>query len=458
MRLRKYLTREKSRQRGSSLLILAAGMVALIGLMGLAIDLVTLYLGKSEAQRSADAAALAGAQEFVLSGFTSGVVTQATAQTLATNQAIAVGQKNLVGGSVPSIPSGNVTFDFSHAGDPLITVAVNATMPTYFMKIFGVTTASIVASATAEAYNPAGTATVGPTLCASCLKPFLVPNCDPDHLVATPTTSANANVNCPLDTGKAQDYFLDPSSNYSIKHPGAAPSGVVGETWSLHSGGPKSNTPSQWFSIAFLGSQSKAAWRANIAACNTDAIVCGTVLQTLDGHAVGPADQGIERLIHATGLGLGQGQDTINTAGGTLPYPMFAGSNNPLVTAGRMATGAQVVQSDSLVTVPVYDSYNTATAACTSLPSPNCPPPPLTPGKDQVTVVGYLQMFITDVQHTGPDDIITAIIINIMSCGAGIGGTCGPGGNQGAGGGGSGTGGTVTAGGAGFVPVRLVHP
>jgi hypothetical protein len=434
-------------------------MVVLIGLMGLAIDLVTLYTGKSEAQRSADAAALAGAQEFVLSGFTSGVVTQATAQTLATNQAIAVGQQNLVGGSAPSIPSGNVTFDFSHAGNPLITVAVNATMPTYFMKIFGVNTASIVASATAEAYNPAGTATAGPTLCSSCLKPFLVPNCDPGHLVPTATTSASANVNCPLDTGQAQDYFLDPSTNYGIKHPGAVSSGgVVGESWSLHAGGPRVNTPSQWFAIAFLGAQSKSAWQANIATCNTDAIVCGTILQTLDGHAVGPANFGVETLIHASGLGLSQGQDTINTAGGTLPYPMFAGSNNPFVTAGRITAGTQVSQSDSLVSVPVYDSYNTATAACTSLPSAGCPPPALTPGKDQVKVVGYLQMFITDVTHQGQDDIVTAIIINIMSCGANLGGTCGAGGNQGAGGGGSGTGGTVTAGGAGFAPVRLVHP
>jgi len=112
--------KRKGRQQGSSLFIVGAAMLALVGLMGLGIDLVALYLGKSEAQRSADAAALAGAQEFVLSGFVSGVVSQATVQTLATNQAIAVGQKNLVGGTAPSIPSGNVTFDFTHAGNPLI--------------------------------------------------------------------------------------------------------------------------------------------------------------------------------------------------------------------------------------------------------------------------------------------------------------------------------------------------
>ena len=429
--------RREGRQRGSSLFIVAAAMLALVGLMGLGIDLVALYLGKSEAQRAADAAALAGAQEFVLSGFTSGLVTQAAAQTLATNQAVAVGQKNLVGGSVPSIPSGNVTFDFSHAGNPLITVQVAATLPTYFMQIFGVTSANIAATATAEAYNPAGSTVVGPTLCASCLKPFLVPNCDPDHLVAPP----GGNPKCPQVGGQNQDYFLNPP-NYGINHPGPTPTGIVGESWSLHTGA----APSQWYSIAFLGAQSKSAWRANIASCNTDAIVCGTVLQTLNGKAVGPANQGIEALIHATGLGLGQGQDTINVSGGTTPFPMFAGSNNPLVTAGVMASGTQIVQSDSLVTVPVFDGADTSGVI------------PLAPGGSQVKVTGYLQMFITDVQHNGPDDIITGIITNVMSCGAGIGGTCATSGNQGAGGGGSGTTGTVTAGGAGFAPVRLVHP
>jgi putative Flp pilus-assembly TadE/G-like protein len=430
--------KRKGRQQGSSLFIVGAAMLALVGLMGLGIDLVALYLGKSEAQRSADAAALAGAQEFVLSGFVSGVVSQATVQTLATNQAIAVGQKNLVGGTAPSIPSGNVTFDFTHAGNPLITVQVGATLPTYFMTIFGVTSANVAATATAEAYNPAGSAAGGPTLCTSCLRPFLVPNCDPDHPVA------GGNPNCPKVNGQNQDYFLNPP-NYSINRPGAAPTGVVGESWSLHSGGPKVSAASQWYSIAFLGAQSKSAWQADIARCNTDAIVCGTVLQTLNGKAVGPANQGIEALIHATGLGLGQGQDTINVSGGTGPFPMFAGSNNPLVTAGVIASGTPVVQSDSLVTVPVYDGLDTNGVVAA-------------PGGSQVKITGYLQMFITDVNHQGPDDIINGIITNVMSCGANTGGTCATGGNAGAGGGGSGTGGTVTAGGAGFAPVRLVHP
>ena len=51
----------KNRQHGSSLFIVAAAMVVILGLSGIAVDLVALYLGKSEAQRTADAAAaLAG--------------------------------------------------------------------------------------------------------------------------------------------------------------------------------------------------------------------------------------------------------------------------------------------------------------------------------------------------------------------------------------------------------------
>ncbi|SRR5713226_4377399 len=423
--------RQKSRERGSSLFMVGAAMLMLIGLLGLSIDLVALYLGKSEAQRAADAAALAGAQEFVISGFTSGLVSQAAVQTLATNQAVVVGQKNLVGGSAPSIPGGNVTFDFTHAGDPLITVAVDATLPTFFVRIFGVTTANITASATAEAYNPAGSAAGGPTLCASCLRPFLVPNCDPVH-----TTPANPN--CP-----GQGYYLNPANNYSIAHPGPyASGGIDGEPWQLHSGA----AASQWYAIAFLGAQSKAAWETNIQSCNADAIVCGTILQTLNGKAVGPADKGINGLIHATANGLGNGQDAIDASGGTLPYPMYAGSNNPLVVAGIIANGTQVTQSDSLVTVPVFDGADTNGVV------------PLNPGGSQVKVVGYLQMFIKDIIHSATDDMIDAIVIQAMSCGANTGGSCGTGGNAGAGGGGSGTGGTVTAGGAGFIPVRLVHP
>ncbi len=58
-------------ERGSALVILAGTMIALLGMSGLAIDLAALYATRAEAQRAADAAALAAAQTFMSSGCTS---------------------------------------------------------------------------------------------------------------------------------------------------------------------------------------------------------------------------------------------------------------------------------------------------------------------------------------------------------------------------------------------------
>src|SRR5260370_3628561 len=173
-------------ERGISLFMVAAAMVVILGLAALAIDLVSLYLGRSEAQRSADAAALAGATIFVASGCTSGSGCSST-QTAATNEAISVGNQNLVGGVSPGIQTSDVIFDFSVPGDPRITVTVQRTaargnaMPTFFANIFGISTVDVSAVAKAEAYNPSG-ATSGPPIGAFCVKPCLLPNCDHSHL------------------------------------------------------------------------------------------------------------------------------------------------------------------------------------------------------------------------------------------------------------------------------------
>ena len=58
-------------ERGVTLVIFAFFIVFLLGVAALAIDLGLLYVARSEAQRSADAAALAGANVFATSGCTS---------------------------------------------------------------------------------------------------------------------------------------------------------------------------------------------------------------------------------------------------------------------------------------------------------------------------------------------------------------------------------------------------
>jgi len=408
----------RNSERGASIFIVAAAMVALLGLAGLAIDLVALYLGRSEAQRASDAAALAGAQTFVTSGFTSGLVSQATVQTLATNEAVAVGQQNFVGGQAPTIPNGNVTFDFSHAGDPVITVVVTASLPTNFMQIFGVSSVNVSATAKAEAYNPSGSSSGSQTICASCLKPFLVPNCDPNTAYKTPAS--------PVCTGQSVFFNTDGT----LAHAGLYPNGPIGETWFLHSNG---SVPSHWYEIAFSG-QSGSKFASNVSSCSTVELTCGSQLTVLDGKKVGPTDSGINDLIHASSDGAGNGQDSIvfasNPPAGTLPYTITGGSNNP----NSALVGKTVTQSDSIVTVPVYDPATMGG-----------------PGNgDVVTVVGYMQMFIEYANHSGNDDQINALILNISSCGQ-SGGSCGSGGS------GQGSSGTLSGGGSQFIPVRLVQ-
>src|SRR5438270_11485731 len=57
-----------SKERGSTLLLAAFALVILLGMGALAIDVATLYVARTEAQRAADAAALAGAKVFVDAG------------------------------------------------------------------------------------------------------------------------------------------------------------------------------------------------------------------------------------------------------------------------------------------------------------------------------------------------------------------------------------------------------
>src|SRR5580765_8486769 len=58
------------RERGVTMVLVALAMVAIIAMAALSIDVIGLYLVKEEAQRSADAAALAAARVISISSLT----------------------------------------------------------------------------------------------------------------------------------------------------------------------------------------------------------------------------------------------------------------------------------------------------------------------------------------------------------------------------------------------------
>lgn len=420
----------KRSERGMSLVFVAVTMVALLSVAALAVDLGMLYVARNEAQRAADAAALAGAYVFITSGCTStgGCYSGGTQEAAARLQAETVGDSNTIIGENASIQDSDVTFSYPSAEEPQITVTVQRSsargnaIPTIFAKMFGVLQSGVSATATAEAYNPSGAGSSSPSVSDDCVAPFLVPNCDPNHYN---TPSGNENNSCA--SGYPGGYYINPTSG-AIENPATTPNGIIGQTWQLHYGntGPSNGAaPSQWYLVAFGGSQSGSNLRAYISECTPTPISCGDTLQTYNGKSNGPVDQGVEDRIHASGLGLNQGQDTIDTSTGP-PFPITGGSNNPnSLLQGKVYYGP----SDSVVTVPVYDGSA------------------LSSGGSTVTVVGFMQLFLQDANHSGNDDSIDAVILNVSGCDSGVtsggsGGTTSP---------------TVMSTGGAPIPIRLIR-
>ena len=439
----------RNHQRGMTLYTVAVMLFILLGVGALALDLGMLYVTRSEAQRAADSAALAGAKKFIEAGYLSGLVSQATAENLAREEAKAVGAQNVVGGQLAQVLNEDVTFPASPTGNPWITVMVQRTaargnaVPTFLAKVMGIFQADVSATATAEAYTSSGgNLPVG----TSCVKPWILPNCDPSH--ATPE-----NPNCP---GSA--YFVDPSTGQVANQGAFSSGGVIGEQLLLKPGSPgEAPAPSQFYPMQIppgeepaicppcaqnTGSTGPGAalYEKNISCCNTNQLVCGQNI-TLDrqtGNMVGPTAQGVSCLIHqqnnnCAGSASGCGQDYLeNTT--TYPLPIIGGTNNP----NPPLVGQRISSSDNIVTIPLYDGHNL------------CPGGADTCGT--ATIVGFLQVFVEKVGP--PQGTVTGYVMNVAGCG---GGASGGGGGSGGGSGGSGSG-ALTGPGGSLFPVRLIRP
>jgi hypothetical protein len=420
--LRQKSYRLRKDEAGSVLLIVAASMMVLLGISAIAIDMANLYMARSQTQRAADAGALAGAKAFVTTGCaTAGCNPGGIQETLGREQAQAAGGQNYIAGQPASIQGSDITFSYPNAQEPQITVVVRRTVSTFFAKIFGIMSADVGATATAEAYSPAGGGNA--TVSISCLKPFLVPNCDPTH-----TSPGNSACDSSSGHGKkksgggaSKGYFFDPASG-AIVRPGVYPAGIIGMPWKLHT----TAAPSQWYLVGFDDAppSSGSALRDHIVKCPAKVFACGDRLVTANGANEGPVSQGIETLINATGNGLGRGQDSIDTTIGP-PFPFTGGSSNPNPLL-RSQQFYDYSETSSVITVPVYSGE------------------PLSPGGSVVSVVGFLQVFVTQTESAS-QKAVDVVILNATSCGGAPGG------------GGGGSGGTVVSSAGSPIPIRLIR-
>jgi hypothetical protein len=368
-------------ERGASLVFLGVSLVALLAVMALAIDLGMLYVGRSEAQRAADAAALAGAYRFSQSSCTSpGGDCSADTYTkdAARQQAQHVADTNYVLSQQVNVASSDVKFTFPQVTEPQVTVTVRRNnIPLIFARVFGKRLGDVSAVATAEATQAGG---VG------CVVPFIMADCNPqpDSVNNTKTWENPACPTSPI-TGKPAYYFVNPLT-------GNVDSEVVGHSLLLHTTTSNGGTPvpSQWYlaglSGGSAGSPSGSLLRSNIEHCSANGISCGSndvSVPTIPGNKLGPVVQGVNTLIGASGNGPGNGQDIlVSVASDGTPSIMPGTGTNPQISNGPDA---------SMVTIPVFSGVNN---------NPNTTA--LSPGnQNTVTVVGFAQVFINYVAGPG---------------------------------------------------------
>src|SRR5229473_6505762 len=239
-----HISRKRNRERGITILLVAVAMFTILAVAALSVDIVTLYVARSEAQRAADAAATAGAKMFVVSGFTSGqlgapdtgavqdqVCINAAGPggaAIANKQAEVVATFNQIAGQPASIQSISCSFG-AQGENPQITVTVQRTgLPTFFAKAWGHQQSSVIAKARAEAFNPSGPSASVPIQVAS-VKPWLIPNCDPHNTPPPPPCSAAAN------------YFVN-TADGSLNNPSAYIGQTIPFSWAQQdSSAPPSN-------------------------------------------------------------------------------------------------------------------------------------------------------------------------------------------------------------------------
>jgi Flp pilus assembly protein TadG len=460
-------TVNRSQERGVTLILVALAIFSIVAMAGLSIDVGTLYQASAEAQRAADAGALAAARAISMSGITGAPTTDVSSwqkicggtSSVATSTAIAVAQQNYVGGT--PVPSGGISVTYSAASaalssgssdcstltggfgvNPVVTVKVTqSSLPTFFSRVWGRTGNSVSATASAEALNPSNSSTYSSNsdvvpVQPRCVKPWLVPNYEPWSPGTTCTT------NC--------THFIDQSSGV-IETQGilAAGSGVIGQTFwlvpnchngptcTLRSPNPQANygtgatgppnleyLPGQASfastAIPTAGSDACSSVSGNyaeaIAGCDQSTqYQCGKVGQNVvdlnENPRHGDTSNGAQCLIHQGTTG----SDTVSSLGQDLllPFPTAPPSapTYPFqIQAGTSnpltaARGSLVTSSTSIVSLPIYDSN-----AVTNFPA----------GNTSVTVIGFLQVFINYVDGNGN---LNVTVMNVAGCGNSASGT-----------------------------------
>jgi hypothetical protein len=250
---------------------------------------------RTEAQRAADAGALAGATALALDDFDNRSET-GPAVTSAVNSARA----NKVIDEAPSVLPADVTFPFNAVTgrSDLVDVAVYRTsvranpVPTLIGRIFGMDTADIRATARA---------TSAPASAAECVMPLTIPDkwiekqtddWDPTDTFDMYESKGNQqNVGAALNP---QDIYIPPGTTGAT---GYNPKTDRGTKLVLKNNNDKKVAPSIYNAWDLPGSVGGEDYELNIAQCNPNLIEIGDNMTPQTGNMTGPTQHGVDDLI-----------------------------------------------------------------------------------------------------------------------------------------------------------------
>jgi Flp pilus assembly protein TadG len=189
-------------ERGAVTVVVALTITGLIAMFALAIDLAALFDARSEAQRAADAAALAGASAFL-------EYQEDYARSVAVDRAIELATSNVIR-NAPIQPE-DVTVTVNLDSSTVRAQVRRDAVPTWFARLLGIDAVPIGAEATAWA---------GPAGAAQCLKPFAIPDMWYE-------TNQDVNGNRIWDEGERWRYEPESGDRYV---PFSGPGGGTDET------------------------------------------------------------------------------------------------------------------------------------------------------------------------------------------------------------------------------------
>jgi len=274
-------------ERGMTLIFVGVGFIAFMAATTLAIDVGMFMTARSQAQNAADSGALAGAVALGFDDFD-----DRSPNGPAVLSAINASLANAVMHDNVSVTPADVTFPVGPSGNNRVRVTVRRTVernnavPTLIGPMFGVPTADIMATATAEA---------APANAMTCVKPFIIP----DKWIESHSPPWSED-----DTFEMFDNKGNPLPTQDVYIPADQPGYTGysdeydrGRRITIRAGSGNNINPTFYYSLALGDETGGADYDWNIANCNTTIIRWGDIVIQEPGNMVGPTVSGAQELI-----------------------------------------------------------------------------------------------------------------------------------------------------------------